>query len=78
MIFGNPLERMAQSWSDVYQHYHDYWKFRLINGPDVNYRHYRAAKQRKLRHKRKNHHYAQSRQDGPVPNSDFIDDISSD
>lgn len=56
IFFGNPLRRMANSWYDVYQHYEDFWRFRL-NNPGVNYRHYLH------RQGHKNHHYAQSRTD---------------
>jgi len=39
LIFGNPLRRMTNTWSNVYQHYEDFWKFRLAN-PGANYRHH--------------------------------------
>ena len=37
LIFGNPLRRMTKTWSDVYQHYEDFWRFRM-NNPGANYR----------------------------------------
>ena len=59
MIFGNPLRRMTKTWSDVYQHYEDFWKFRLAN-PGANYRHHlkRIGHQKRLR----NFSNAQSRE----------------
>ena len=60
MVFGNPLRRMTKTWSDVYQHYEDFWKFRLAN-PGANYRHHlkRIDHQKRLR----NFNNAQSRQE---------------
>ena len=59
MVFGNPLRRMTKTWSDVYQHYEDFWKFRLAN-PGANYRHHlkRIGHQKRLR----NFNNAQSRE----------------
>jgi len=59
IFFGNPLRRMTKSWSDIYQHYEDFWRFRLAN-PGANYRHHlrRVAHDRHLRHSQ-----AQSRSD---------------
>jgi len=59
IVFGNPLRRMTKTWSDVYQHYEDFWKFRLAN-PGANYRHHlkRIGHQKRLR----NFNNAQSRQ----------------
>merc|ERR1739844_233932 len=50
MIFGNPLRRMTNSWRNVYQHYEDFWRFRLSN-PGANYRHHlqRVAHQNRQR-----------------------------
>ena len=50
IVFGNPLRRMTKTWSDVYQHYEDFWKFRLAN-PGANYRHHlkRIGHQKRLR-----------------------------
>jgi hypothetical protein len=41
---------MTKTWSDVYQHYEDFWKFRLAN-PGANYRHHlkRIGHQKRLR-----------------------------
>lgn len=41
IIFGNPLRRMTKTWSNVYQHYEDFWRFRM-NNPGANYRHHLA------------------------------------
>lgn len=59
IFFGNPLRRMAQSWSSVYQHYEDFWRFRLAN-PGANYRHYLRARRHRQHHQ---HKHAQSRTD---------------
>merc|ERR1712008_152168 len=59
MVFGNPLRRMTKTWNNVYQHYEDFWKFRLAN-PGANYRHHlkRIDHQKRLR----NYNNAQSRE----------------
>ena len=46
-FFKNPY---FKTWSDVYQHYEDFWKFRLAN-PGANYRHHlkRIGHQKRLR-----------------------------
>lgn len=53
---------MADSWQHVYDHYEDFWRFRL-NRPGENYRHYLA---RKRRLQRQQQHHAQSRSDEEV------------
>ena len=68
IFFGNPLRRMASSWGSVYQHYEDFWRFRL-NNPGENYRHYLKHRRRQHPHQQHhNHHnyhhrHAQSRTD---------------
>merc|ERR1711935_42688 len=59
MVFGNPLRRMTKTRNNVYQHYEDFWKFRLAN-PGANYRHHlkRIDHQKRLR----NYNNAQSRE----------------
>ncbi len=59
IFFGNPFRRMANSWYNVYQHYEDYWRFRL-NNPGANYRHHLQHKQF-LAHQKKHLKSAQSR-----------------
>ena len=56
LFFGNPIKRVANGWYDVYQHYGDYWRFRLRN-PGQSYRRYLQARRRRPPK------YAQSRQD---------------
>jgi len=56
LFFGSPIRRVATGWYDVYQHYEDYWRFRLKN-PGQSYRKYRR------RHPPSHGHFAQSRVD---------------
>lgn len=63
LFFGNPVRRVAQGWGQVYQHYEDYWRFRLRN-PGESYRRHLQRKRRKHPNR---HHYAQSRVDTVDP-----------
>ena len=66
LFFGNPVRRVAQGWNQVYQHYEDYWRFRL-NNPGQSYRRYLRTQKRRRRPQ--NYQYAQSRQDTIVKDS---------
>jgi len=55
LFFGSPIRRVATGWYDVYQHYEDYWRFRLKN-PGQSYRKF-------IRRHPPRNHFAQSRVD---------------
>lgn len=80
-IFGDPIRRISNGWSNLYQHYEDYWRFRLANGSKANFGKYKAQLRHRQRHRNQQqaHQYQHhSRQDdGPVVEYVDTEDSSS-
>jgi len=70
LFFGNPIKRVANGWYDVYQHYEDYWRFRLRN-PGQSYRRYLKFRRRG----QQNNSHIQSRQDEKISELEYQDPI---
>ena len=71
LFFGNPIKRVANGWYDVYQHYEDYWRFRLRN-PGQSYRRYL-----KFRRRGQQNSHIQSRQDEKISELEYEDPIET-
>ncbi len=62
LFFGRPIRRVSNSWANLYDHYEEYWRFRLANGPDANFARYKAKKRARLAHQRRRQQQQQHRQ----------------